>query len=620
METVKYVKLKLTSMLIHLSKFVYLFVVLLGQIVTAQDSSQIKVKTLLNLNASGGMTSDQFGNIFISDFGKRLGGFDSLTHVYKWNPKTEELSVFATGFKGASGACFDTEGNFYQSNPFGHSISKIEANGAVNHEWCMEGMKTPVGLESDSKGSIYVSNCGLNEIGKISPDGKYQTFAKSELFKCPNGLTQDDVGNLYACNFSSGHILKITQAGEVSVLAELPTLKGGPNPVGNGHIVYSNGWLFVTTIGTGELYRLGLDGSFNRIVGKPFAFKNTDGDASTATFSKPNGIAASVTGDTLYINVSEPSWASNPAALYPAKVVMITGICSFSKSGCAIVKNQTDISFEQIEMDVLDTLEVRSLYRDKEGDLWIGTKGQGIFKLSGEVLFKLTANSFTPEGAISIMQDSQGAIWLAGKGLWKVDDKSITSFPESFTGNRVNFSLGLNTDGGVVVSGSSGVSVLKENQLVLQLNEESGLGHSVVHDAYQNESNEWWLATRKVGLNKYEGREWKNYLTELNCRKILPIESSKLLIGVSDGLIEFNTKTKEYKWVRKSGFSLLPTLKTEEGVVWCVGDEQGLWRYKKGKIRKVKLTNDPTVFSVEKHNSSQLLIGTDKGIVIVNEL
>lgn len=303
--------------------------------VFAQQDKKLEVRFLYkNINASGGVTSDAEGNIYVSDFGAKLGGYEEPTKVYKWNASTGELTVFASGFKGASGACFDANGNFYQSNPFGHSITKVTSSGTIDHEWCVDGLKTPVGLEADDKGKIYVSNCGLNEIGKITPQGKYETFASSDLFKCPNGLTQDDSGNLYACNFSSPYILKITRKGEVSVLAELPTLQGGPNPVGNGHLVYSNGWLFVTTIGSGELYRLGLDGSLERIAGKPFAFKNQEGDGSSATFSKPNGIAASITGDTLYINVSDPSWVSNPPALYPAHLMIVTGICSLPDSRC----------------------------------------------------------------------------------------------------------------------------------------------------------------------------------------------------------------------------------------------------------------------------------------------
>ncbi len=318
----------------HYKKLMCALIIICSLPCTAQENS-IMVTTLSELNASGGVTADPSGSIYISDFGKQLGAFDSLTNVYQWNKKSGEITVFASGFKGASGSCFDMKGNFYQSNPFGHSISKLSTNGTVNHNWCTSGMTTPVGLEADREGNIYVSNCGQNEIGKISPDGQYTSFAKSDLFRCPNGLTQDDHGNLYACNFSNGDVLKISPKGLVSVLVTLPVLTGGPNPVGNGHVVFSKGWLYVTTIGLGEIYRVSLDGQPERIAGKAGAFKNTDGNVTQATFNKPNGIAASTSGDTLFINVSTPTWINNPRGLHPAKVVMITGICSLPNAGCS---------------------------------------------------------------------------------------------------------------------------------------------------------------------------------------------------------------------------------------------------------------------------------------------
>ncbi|MCX2679808.1 SMP-30/gluconolactonase/LRE family protein [Galbibacter sp. EGI 63066] len=316
-----------------------------GYYVMAQSEINIQVKTLFELNASGGVTADKYGNIYIGDFGKYLEKFEKPTKVYKWNPKTEKLTVFAKGFKGASGACFDSKGNFYQSNNAGNAVSKVDTNGKVIHKWVHDTtkIKTPIGLEGDKSGNIYVANCGKNEIGKISPDGKYQTFAQSEHFMCPNGLTQDDKGNLYTCNFSDGKILKITPDGAVSVLAELPTLTLESRTIGNGHLIYSNGWLFVVTIGPGKLYRVGLDGSVLKIAGKHSAFKNTDGDASTATFNKPNGIATSKTGDTLYINVYKPIWKKRPIVLHPGKVVMVMGILSLPDTQNNWSKQQEEI-------------------------------------------------------------------------------------------------------------------------------------------------------------------------------------------------------------------------------------------------------------------------------------
>ncbi|MEQ8954070.1 MAG: hypothetical protein RL120_08030, partial [Gammaproteobacteria bacterium] len=161
---------------------------------------------------------------------------------------------------------------------------------------------------------------------KLTPSGgRIVLIQNSDILQCPNGLTSDDAGNLYAVTFAAGNVVRITPEGELDVIAELPTLSGGPNPVGLGHITFGNGGLFVTAIGTGVIYRVGLDGSVSTLAGIPFAFSNIDGAADTATFSKPNGIAISADGSRLFINVSEPTWPGDAQGLHPAKLRMISG-------------------------------------------------------------------------------------------------------------------------------------------------------------------------------------------------------------------------------------------------------------------------------------------------------
>lgn len=299
------------------------------------NAQSLQVSTVLeNINASGGVTTDRQGNVYISDYGATLRNPPTPTKVYKLEIRTGKVSVFADGFLGASGACFDAKGNFYQSNPFGNKVSKRSADGTLQLDWAYDSLSLPVGLATDAKNRIYVCNCSGNYISRIQPSGQTERFAQSTEFKCPNGLTIDPAGNLYACNFGNGKILKITPDGAVSVFAELPVLTGGPSPVGNGHLTWANGFLFVTTIGQGAVYKISMAGEPEHIAGAPFSLKNTDGPALEAGFSKPNGIAASPSGDTLYLNVSDPSWVQNPPGLHPAHLKMITGLCSLPDIAC----------------------------------------------------------------------------------------------------------------------------------------------------------------------------------------------------------------------------------------------------------------------------------------------
>jgi len=286
--------------------------------------AEVSVSTLVRLNASGGVTLGPDAHIYVSDFGPVLGPAAEQTRVYRVNPDTGVYSVFAEGFDGASGAAFDDEGNFYQAEPRGNRVTRISVDG--QRQILAENLNTPVGVQVDRDGNVFVCNCTNAEILKVDATGNVSVFASdAELMQCPNGLTQDDEGNFYAVTFGAGNVLKISPQGEVSLLVELPTLTGGPSPVGLGHITFANDVLYVTAIGTGVIYRVTLAGEATAIVGTAFAFTNQDGIGATATFSKPNGIAASSEGKQLFVNVSDPSWVTNPVGLYPASVRVITG-------------------------------------------------------------------------------------------------------------------------------------------------------------------------------------------------------------------------------------------------------------------------------------------------------
>lgn len=379
--------------------------------------AQVEVTTIVpEINASGGMTIDQEGNIYVSDFGPG-NQIDSNTVIYKIDKNTFSASVFADGFIGASGSCFDSRGNFYQSNNNGNRISKIAADGTKELNWSTEGFNQPIGIITDNEDNLFVCNCSGNNISKILPDGTASTFAESELFNCPNGITVDPNNNLYVCNFSDGKILKITATGEVNELAELQTLVGGPSPVGNGHITYSNGYLLVNLIGIGQIQRVCLTGEVDVVAGRPFGFSNEDGSATSATFSKPNGVVTSITGDTLFVNTSTPSWVTRPSELHPNQIRMITGINSLPEDLCEDQPPASNILFSEIiEGVIFETLtfSVGSAWGDynQDGfqDLFVtdglNSFGSRLYQNNGDLTFTPVSNATTQDGASSF-----SAIW-----------------------------------------------------------------------------------------------------------------------------------------------------------------------------------------------------------------
>jgi DNA-binding beta-propeller fold protein YncE len=270
--------------------------------------------------ASGGISIDKMGNILVADYGDALPNANG-TAIRMINTEGI-LSVYATGFQGASGNTFAPDGNLYQCNIAANSVSLVSGSVSVS-TFVSNGLASPVGIISDTAGNLFVANCGNNTVQKISPTGISTQFASSSLFQCPNGITIDEDQNLYVSNFNDGNVLKITPTGSISVFANIP---GG----NNGHITYSpaHDAFFVASHGASSIFRITKNGKVHTLAGAGWR-GNLDGPAANATFSRPNGIAVTKTGDTLYVNSSVPT-TNVGLPLNPSVLRMITGVNLFT--------------------------------------------------------------------------------------------------------------------------------------------------------------------------------------------------------------------------------------------------------------------------------------------------
>ncbi|MCA9726998.1 MAG: hypothetical protein KC729_04890 [Candidatus Eisenbacteria bacterium] len=273
-----------------------------GLIATHAHGQEVSTVTSVIDGGTGGLAVDAQGNVFMGDFGPNLSGHG--TRVFKVTPEGD-VSVFASGFDGASGNDFDSHGNLFQSNINAGRIDKIAPDGTVTP--FASGLSAPVGITIDDGDTLYVCNCGSGSIQKIAPDGTSSVFATSPVFQCPNGITRDDTGNLYVSNFNNGSLIKITPTGSLSILAVVP---GG----NNGHVVYYDGLLYVASRGGNRIFTVTLEGAVSLLAGSGLA-GNDDGPLSEATFSLPNDVVPDPTGRYLYVN--DVVDAKNPSDTAP---------------------------------------------------------------------------------------------------------------------------------------------------------------------------------------------------------------------------------------------------------------------------------------------------------------
>jgi len=250
----------------------------------------------------GGLVVDQLGFLYIADFHE---------NVWRYNPADQQVSPHAAGLYGASGNTFDKNGNLYQANFYGHSITRIARSGEQTTV-AADNLDGPVGMVFDDAGNLMICSCNDQSIKKLAPDGLVTTFAKSAAFNCPNGITKNDAGDFFAVSFSGSKIIKITPGGETSVFADT----GGS---GVGHIVFVRGIFYATSFFDNKIYRITGAGEVSHFAGS--GERNVkDGLVVDAEFSSPNGIAVDPTGSFLYVNDYIGDEASNGISRSPFSV------------------------------------------------------------------------------------------------------------------------------------------------------------------------------------------------------------------------------------------------------------------------------------------------------------
>ena len=124
------------------------------------------------------------------------------------------------------------------------------------------------------------------------------SYVSGSGLRDPIGIALDDSGNVYSSNWQNGRIYKITPEQQVTLFATIP---GGTI----NQITYANGTLYVPSPSLNKIFSLTLDGTLTLLAGTGQA-GSQNGPALEATFDRPNSIAASLTGDTLYVIDANP--------------------------------------------------------------------------------------------------------------------------------------------------------------------------------------------------------------------------------------------------------------------------------------------------------------------------
>ena len=258
--------------------------------------------------AVGGVAADALGYVYVADF---------RNSVWRISPDGAVIRL-ADGLYGASGNAVGPRGDLYQSSFNGNSVSRISRTGEVE-TYATDHLNGPVGIAVNPAGELFVVNCTAGNVVKIDAQRRSSVFTESELLACPNGITFDDRGDLYVVSFNNTRIVKITRDGVATEFTNLPGAGG------NGHITFARGGFYVTKFRGNQVFRVNRDGTYAAIAGTGQA-GTRDGEALSATFTRPNGIAATTGGKELWVNdlTVQPPNGRGPTSVSMRRIRVVT--------------------------------------------------------------------------------------------------------------------------------------------------------------------------------------------------------------------------------------------------------------------------------------------------------
>lgn len=270
---------------------------------------------------------------------------------------------------------------------------------------------------------------------------------------------------------------------------------------------------------------------------------------------------------------------------------------------------------------------------DKEGNLWFGTTGHGVFKFDGESFTSYTVkDGLGGNRVIDICEDKEGNILFGtDKGVYFYDGKSIKEFlakegvgkksiSELFIDSKGQIWIGTHFTGMYVYNGESVTNFLSNDSII----NDSDLTLNDISDITEDKAGNIWFVSWDIadeGVIRFDGKILMGYaekdgIIDSKCHSVIEDKSGIIWVGSRDhGVFRYNGKSFA-QILDNNGpknESITWILEDENGNIWFASGSKGVYRYD-GKSFENYTVEDGlihnSVFSIVEDNEGNLWFGT----------
>lgn len=256
-----------------------------------------------------------------------------------------------------------------------------------------------------------------------------------------------------------------------------------------------------------------------------------------------------------------------------------------------------------LEVKNYPNLHILAIYEDIQGYIWLGTFGQGVYRLNtkNKHLQHITEASGLINNNVLSISGKDEEVWLAtlgGVSKCKLNnatnsDTAILQFQnfdkDSGLGNNYIYSTLIDSKGRIwFATDGQGITVL-ENGKFTNYSDNVRLKGKVVYSIAEDKQGNIWFSTANTGIYRFDGQEFKNFdlregLRERQISSIAMDGKDNLLIAHKQGIDLLNTKTLALTYYgQEVGLNdLSPALnaisKDTQGNIW-IGTQHNITKY-----------------------------------------
>lgn len=301
---------------------------------------------------------------------------------------------------------------------------------------------------------------------------------------------------------------------------------------------------------------------------------------------------------------------------------------------------------------------------DRNGTVWIGTVGKGLFKFSNGVFTNYTTENGLPDNTIrSLEVDKSGNLWIGMKsavtffngvkfknysvkdGLPDATARCIKSAPdgkiwfatagegvfyfykEKFYSlkqkdgliNNTAYALEIDRLGNIWIGTLDGVSKYNGNYFT-NFTTVSGLSAPIVLTIFKDRENNLWFGTRDGGVNKLASEKFATYDESVGLINNAPYAiaengSGEIFVGTGEGL-SIISRNGIKNFTKENGLpaNSIPAITTAtDGSVW-IATFKGAVKYSNGKFTKYSKSNGFTndvIGAIFRDRNGNIWLGTD---------